>query len=85
LPANLQTGAAVENDHDISAQGFGLLRLSNAQAFASRRHKHNGNDAPRNPEHCEEGPKLVRPQGAKNVADEIPKNHCSLDEFTRSS
>src|SRR5678815_1223877 len=85
LPSNLQTGSTVENDHDISTQCFRLLCLSYAQTFAGRCHQHDGNNAPRNPEHCEECPKLVGPQGAENVADEIPENHCSLDEFTRSS
>src|ERR1039457_4100763 len=37
--AGLQAGAAMEDNHEVAAQGLGLLRLADAQALAGGDHQ----------------------------------------------
>lgn len=69
--ACLQTGAPMEDDHYIFAQVARLILLAFAQAFAGGHHEHNGDDAPGDPEHGEEGAKLMRPESSQHVKNEI--------------
>src|ERR1700686_3880382 len=65
----------MEDDHHVFAEVARLLCLAFAQAFASSHHEHNRHDTPGNPEHRQEGAKLVRPEGSQDVEDEITQRH----------
>ena len=80
---SLQARAPVKNDHQVFAQSLSLLFLTFPQSFAGGNHEHDGNYPPRDPEHCQERAKLVRPKCSKNVADEITKNHSGWTRLKR--
>jgi len=80
--SGLQAGAAVEDNHHVLAEISGLRFLSLSQAFARRHHQYDRHDAPRNAEHSQKCAQLVRPKGAKHIAEKIGESHSSscLDE-----
>ncbi len=61
----------------------GLIFLPFAQAFTSRHHQNNRNNAPGDPEHGEEGAQFVGPEGAEHIANEIAENHCCYGRGSR--
>ena len=71
--ASLQAGTAMEDDHQVAAQGFGLLGLSDAKALASGNHQDDRDHSPGNPEHGQQGSDTVRPKGSEHVLNEIAK------------
>ena len=71
--AGLEAGAAVEDDHQVAAQGFGLLSLADAKAFAGGNHQDDRNYSPGNPEHGQQSADSVRPKGSEDILDEVAK------------
>src|SRR5581483_2170665 len=82
LPACLEAGSAVENDHDVFAQRLRLLLLPDAEPLAGSDHQNDGNNAPRDTEHRQERTQLVHPQGSKHVANEIAEEHGNWTNIT---
>ena len=71
----LQTGAPMEDDHDVFSKVFGLLCLTFAQTFPGRNHQDDGHDTPSDTKHCQESPEFVRPQSPEDIANQIAQNH----------
>ena len=71
--AGLQAGAAMEDDHQVAAQGFGLFRLADAKTLAGGDHQDDRDHSPGDPEHGQQRADAVRPEGSKHVLDEIAK------------
>src|ERR1700675_1705989 len=71
--ASLQAGADMEDDHQVAAQGFGLLGLADAKAFSGGDHQDDRDHSPGDSEHGQQGADSVRPKGSKDVLDEIAK------------
>ncbi len=69
----LQAGAAMEDNHEVAAQGLGLLRLADAQALAGGDHQDDRDHPPGNPKHGQHGAHAVRPEGAEHILDEVAK------------
>ena len=57
----LETGASVEDDHQIAAEGLSLPGLSDTQAFSGSGHQYDGDHAPGDPEHGQHGADTVCP------------------------
>src|SRR6266550_766149 len=74
--AGLQAGAAVEDDHQVTAECLRLLGLSDTQAFASGRHQDDGDNTPGYPEHGQKRTDTVRPEGSEDVLNEIAERHA---------
>jgi len=55
LPAGMQAGTPVEDDHDVLAEVPGLDLLPLAQSLPGRDHQHDGDDPPGDAEHGQEG------------------------------
>jgi hypothetical protein len=74
----LQAGATVKNDHHILAQRPGLLFLTLPEAFTRCHHENNRYDPPSNAKHRKERAQLMRPQGAKHIANKIAEDHSGF-------
>ena len=71
--ASLQAGAAMEDDHEVAAQGLGLLGLADAQALAGGDHQDDRDHSPGNAKHGQHGTHAVRPESAEHILDEVAK------------
>src|SRR5271169_130675 len=73
--ARLHAGSPGEHDHHILAEIFLLFLNAAAQSLSRGYHQCDGDDSPRNPEHSQQRPPLVRPERRNRIPQEITKRH----------
>src|SRR5262245_2333821 len=74
--ACLQTGAASKDDHDVFAETCGDAGLSHSQAFAGPNHENDGDNAPSDTKHRQQGSELVAPECLQGVNKQVFESHC---------